>query len=306
MTQLDKPLIVPGNLAILDPRREEFIREEMHIHSWLLQKRSAGTRRNYRREIRSFFTLFPGLLLRETVTSHLVAFLTTRSHLSPAAVNFSKNALSSLFRYCVKVGYLGRSPADALDSITVPRKVAYRSLTLDEVKQIALKTRDFPRRDRLLIRLLFASGMRVREAVELKWEYFRVNEKVVQMIIVGKGQKVRTLNLARSLYEELLTLREQPQHEMSDFVFASQKAPYSHISTTHAWRIVKLAAAAAKLSDKISPHFFRHAHATLALHSGAPISTVQHSLGHASLSTTGIYLDAFPDKTSGEYLPDID
>jgi integrase/recombinase XerD len=305
MAKSEPTYILPQRLAVSDPRQNEYLHEELHIRAWLLQKRSLETKRNYSREIRSFLGMYPELMLKHVSTAHMVAFLSKRSHLSASAQNLSKNVLSSLFRYCVKIGYLDRNPADALDSIRVPQQLAYRSLSEDEVRRLLRAAKSFKKRDYLLIKFLFMTGTRRLEAVSVRWQHFRIDENVAKLIIVGKGQKVRTLNLGLDLYEELISLKKESMHSQ-DYVFTSQEEPYGHLSTTQAWRIVKRAAKLAGLPARISPHFFRHAHATISLSNGVPISTLQHSLGHASLSTTGVYLDAFPTKTSGEYLPDLE
>jgi integrase/recombinase XerD len=77
-----------------------------------------------------------------------------------------------------------------------------------------------------------------------------------------------------------------------------------HLTPVQVHRIVKQAAQRAGLSDRVSAHWLRHAHASHALDRGAPVSLVQATLGHASVATTGRYLHARPNDSSARYLPD--
>jgi site-specific recombinase XerD len=74
------------------------------------------------------------------------------------------------------------------------------------------------------------------------------------------------------------------------------------MSAVNAWKRVKRAARLAGITDPVSPHFLRHSHGAHALRRGADLATVRDTLGHASIATTGRYLHAWPDKSSGDYL----
>lgn len=302
----NSPLIIPKSVSLTHPLRDSYLREELHIQAWLAQKQAKGTKRAYKRIVKSFLLMFPNIFFKDVTTTHLVAFLKTKESQSASSQNLTKSALSSLLRYLVKIDYLKKNPADALDSLRVPTKVAYRSLTLEEVRHfIAVAKQNECLRDYLLIKFLFVTGVRVEEAVQVRWRDFRVDGKKVQIIVTGKRLKVRTLNIPVEFFDQLLSLKEDGRYSSSEYVFVSHKMPYNHLSTTQVWRIVKRIARKAKLSERIAPHFFRHAHAVAALFNGAPISVVQQSLGHTNLSVTGIYLEAFPHQTTGNFLPDV-
>ena len=100
-------------------------------------------------------------------------------------------------------------------------------------------------------------------------------------------------------WRELVALRGDAGAD--DPVFRSQKG--GALSRQQAWQIVKTAAARAGLPENLSPHWLRHAHASHAMDRGAPIALVQATLGHASVQTTGRYLHARPEESSGRYLP---
>ncbi|PWU20162.1 MAG: integrase [Bdellovibrio sp.] len=301
---------------------EDIVKEEIHIQSWLLQKEEKTTRRNYRRIAKTFFNKFPGLSIKKTETAHLVVYLSSLSHLSPSSKRVAKDALSSLYSYCVKINYIEKNPALALDHIVVPDRTAQRILSQEEVERLVTNEKNL--RNKLLFKLFYFSGLRVSELVRLRWQdFFHRQEKgEVQVTVLGKGGKIRSILIPEHIFLELLQLRTKtgkggegnPTDEGSvsaggmgsrgdaEIVFKSSHEPYGELTSLQVWRILKKAAKSAGLSDKASPHWLRHSHATHALENGAPIHIVQKQLGHSSISTTGKYLDARPTDTSSKYL----
>ena len=85
-----------------------------------------------------------------------------------------------------------------------------------------------------------------------------------------------------------------------DFIFRSQKR--DELSQNRVREIVSDATLRAGIKKKVSPHWFRHAHATHSYRAGAPLHVVQKTLGHKFISTTGLYLDSLPEESSGDYL----
>ena len=115
----------------------------------------------------------------------------------------------------------------------------------------------------------------------------------------GKGGKTRAVVLPVGPWQELVSLRSGA--DLDGPVFVSTRTG-GHLSQPQAWRIVRKAARRAGIVLPVSPHWMRHAHASHALDRGAPISLVQATLGHSSISTTGRYLHARPTESSGKYL----
>jgi integrase/recombinase XerD len=295
--------ILAKKISYDDPSYEIFFKEELHIRSWISQKRSLNTQRNYEREIRSFFNQFPGLFIKDISDKHIVLFVLKKRNLSASTQNFAKNVLSSLLQYCVRVRYITFNVAGTLDSIPVANQSGFRALSEHEVEQLIRSTDQMTQRDQVLIKTLFYTGMRVAEVVSLKWGSCSVGETHVQITIKGKGGKIRSILVSKSLWREIEKLRGFKNSRFDSHIFVTEKEPYRGISTTTAWRTVKSAAKLANLSSKVSTHYLRHTHAVLSLRGGAPISVLQQTLGHASLSTTGEYLKAFPTDSSGDFLP---
>jgi integrase/recombinase XerD len=156
-------------------------------------------------------------------------------------------------------------------------------------------------RNRVLLKLLYISGVRVSELCGLKWCDALSHKEGGQITVFGKGGKTRTVLLKPKVWQQLLSLKGEAK--AVDPIFPSGKGGGA-LDVSQVRRIVYAAARRAGLEQKVSPHWMRHAHASHALDRSAPIHLVQATLGHASVSTTGRYLHARPTESSIFYLPD--
>ena len=118
---------------------------------------------------------------------------------------------------------------------------------------------------------------------------------LVQLSILGKGEKPRQVLLPEIVSRSLITLRGD--EGANDPVFASRKGGRLTARAVHG--MVKRTAARAGVNAAISPHWLRHAHGSHAIDEGAPLHEVQATLGHANVSTTSGYLHARPGSSSG-------
>jgi integrase/recombinase XerD len=150
-------------------------------------------------------------------------------------------------------------------------------------------------RDRALLELLYAAGLRVSEALGLDGDDLDLDGASVR--VVGKGDRERVVPVGDVavgwLHRYLATGR--PALAAADRARANRGGPVflsdggRRLGRNHAWHAVKRAAAAAGLGDRVSPHTLRHSYATHLLEGGADLRVVQELLGHASISTTQIY-----------------
>ena len=154
------------------------------------------------------------------------------------------------------------------------------------------------RRNRVLLLLLYAGGLRVSGLCGLRARDAQARDTGGQVTVMGKGNKTRTVLLPQSVWQELKSISWSAGP--ADPIFRSRKG--GPLSTSQALRIVKKAAERVGFRDGVSPHWLRHAHASHALDRGAPIHLVQATLGHSSVATTGRYLHARPEDSSAHYL----
>jgi integrase/recombinase XerD len=208
------------------------------------------------------------------------------------------NVVKSFYSFATKHEYLPRNPTLAVAVPKSENALAERLLTRDEVDRLIAAEQN--PRNQLLLRVIFYSGARVSEAINLQWRHIKPNAEGEQVTLFGKGGETRIVVVPYEIYEALMAEKERRGGKESDYVFPSQKSP--QLSRHQVFRIVKKAARRAGLSWAISTHWLRHDNATIALDHGAPLPLVQRTLGHKSLQTTQKYLHVRPGDSSGLYL----
>jgi integrase/recombinase XerD len=162
--------------------------------------------------------------------------------------------------------------------------------------QVSLLIRAAPsKRNRVLLEVIYAGGLRISEAANLTWSDVIQRDDRVQLSIAGKGGKVRQVLLPDIVSRSLLSLRADAG--ANDSVFASRNGGGLAERTVN--DMVKRAAAKAGIEAPVSPHWLRHAHGSHAIDRGATLPEVQNTLGHDNIATTSGYLHARPDSSSG-------
>lgn len=285
---------------------EEISTSEQLVNLWLHGK-AANTVRTYQREA-LWFLAFVEKSVFEVTLADVQAFATyleKSSGLSASSVARTLSAVKSLLSFGNKIGVLPRNVGAAVKLPALKNTLPMRILPeLNVQLMIALETN---KRNRTILKLLYAAGLRVSELCSLKWCDLQSRTDVAfpgQVIVYGKRNKTRVVALTAGLWQDLMALRSAAL--MDDPVFRSRNKG-GHLTTTQVGRIVKAAAKRipgldSKVASQISPHWLRHAHASHALERGAPIHLVQATLGHASVATTGLYLHAKPSDSSVRFL----
>jgi integrase/recombinase XerD len=166
--------------------------------------------------------------------------------------------------------------------------------------EVSLLIRTAPsKRDRVLLEVIYAGGLRVSETVALTWADVPPRDDRVQLSITGKGGKVRQVLLAEIVSRSLLSLRGDAGD--GDHLFPSRRGG-GKLSERNVNAMVKRAAAKAGINEAVSPLWLRHVHGSLAIDHGASLAEVQNHLGHANNATTSGYLHARPDTSRGLHL----
>jgi integrase/recombinase XerD len=168
-----------------------------------------------------------------------------------------------------------------------------RSLTEEEVEALlaAPQVADpLGHRDRTMLEVLYATGLRVSELVNLKHSQVSLNQGVIR--ILGKGNRERLIPLGEEAMRWLGEFARAPRGEIllerqSDYLFPTRRG--ERMTRQAFWHIIKRYARKANVNKELSPHTLRHAFATHLLNHGADLRVVQMLLGHSDLSTTQIY-----------------
>ncbi len=213
-------------------------------------------------------------------------------------------AVRSFHRFCVEEGLLTADPSGDVGAPRVPQGIP-KALTEAEVDALlGAVPGDGPRpqRDRAILELLYAGGLRISELVGL--DLGDVDLYDGQVRVMGKGSKERVVPLGRSAREAvgdyLTTGRPElvgRQRESALFL----NARGGRLTRQGAWLIVRAAGDRAGLQGRLFPHVLRHSCATHMLDHGADIRVVQELLGHASLSTTQVYTKVSPERLRAVY-----
>lgn len=206
------------------------------------------------------------------------------------------SSVKSLYTFGQKLGYLQFNVAAALKAPKPKNTLAERILSESEVlTMIALTNKE---RDKVLLRLLYASAGRVSEICALTWRDCQPSGDSGQVTLYGKGGETRAVKLSKETWKALRAIRQGAGADAP--VFISQKG--GALDASQVWRIVREAAQRAGIDGNVSPHWFRHSHASHALERGASVALVRDTLGHSSLQVTSRYTHAKPDTSSALHL----
>ncbi len=213
---------------------------------------------------------------------------------APATVARKIAAIKSLFHYLHKNGLIREDPTVHLDSPKVGKPLP-RAISVGDVQRLLNYNRDRAApealRDRAMLELLYATGMRVTELVSLDIEDVDLGAGRVRC--VGRGRRVRVLPVRAAARDAVQLYVERGRN-------ALLRAPSAHgplflnhrgqrLTRQGFWLIIKARARDAGISASITPHTLRHSFAAHRLNEGADLRSLQETLGHASISTTQIY-----------------
>ncbi len=210
------------------------------------------------------------------------------------------SALRTFFRYLVREGHLSGNPAEGLST---PKLNRYLPKTLSVDEAAALMERGYGTtlsdlRDRAIVELFYASGLRVSELTSLDVGSLDLRERLVR--VIGKGRKERILPIGRKSHEALVTYLEARGMPADDEpLFLNARG--GRLTPRSVQRNLKSRLLKAGIIKDISPHALRHSFATHLLDGGADLRAIQELLGHASLSTTQKYTQVSVDQLLSVY-----
>jgi len=256
---------------------------------------SPNTLQSYHLDLKkfTFFLKKEKLSWSSVKEEDLIKFVhhTSRSGLSARSLARIISSLRSFYRFLILDGFLEINPAANLSSPKIWLNLP-KLLSIDEVKQL-INQPDLDKikgkRDRAMLELLYATGLRVSELIQLRLKDINLEEGF--LICRGKGGKERIVPLGRkaeqSIQNYLDTSRPLLLKVATDLLFISSWG--RALTRQGFWKMLKGYAQNAGLEKKISPHVLRHSFATHMLDRGADLRSVQLMLGHSQITTTQIY-----------------
>ena len=264
---------------------------------WLEDGLSKNTLDAYRRDMEMFAiwleTNHPDIDLLNVCQNHLNDYFWARHAQSKAtSANRRLTVLKRFYRLQLRLGHVRTNPCMKLRAAKQPARFP-TSLSETQVEALlGAPDTDKPLglRDRTMIELMYASGLRVSELVDLKLTEVGMNEGVLR--IIGKGEKTRLVPFgeeARGWLEYYIQdARAQILGEkVSDYLFVTARGTF--MTRQMFWTLIKKYAQLSGIHEPLSPHTLRHAFATHLLNHGADLRVVQLLLGHSDISTTQIY-----------------
>lgn len=280
--------------------------DEFIAHCEFERGLAANTVSAYRRDLASWRRfcelegLDPGSVEHANVTTYLERLRAgeppAEKPYQPSSVARMLVSLRSFYRFLAREGYVSQDPTAGVGTPQQGRALP-KALGLREVEQLLAQPTDdlLGRRDRAILEILYSSGLRISELVDLDIDDLDLQDPSV-LIRSGKGSKARRVPMggaAVSALDAYLTLSRPAlataarRNRATAAVFLNARG--GRLSRQGCWKLLKTYAAPVGLERKVSPHTLRHSFATHLLDGGADIRVVQELLGHASLSTTQVY-----------------
>lgn len=266
------------------------------IHLWVNDKSSKLTQKQYTLNIRQFIN-FIGCSLSGVKYEDMQSYLRMleMKRYKPSTIKTKLTSVKSLFSFAYKLGYISENIASLITYKANSQKLSDKLINHDDIKLMVANAKS--KRDKLIIKTLYSLGLRISELINIQWSDFYSEGGFINLTVIGKGNKPRTLLVSNSLYQELLTLKEP----RNNYVF---HAHYRESALTRQSVNIFLNNLQKKLNleIRITPHKFRHTHATNAIKNGCDLSLLQQSLGHSSIKTTEQYLNYRKNEGSTQFI----
>ena len=289
---------MPG--PVLKIRMRE-IRMETYLEGFIqylkdIKKSSKNTILSYQRDLRKFFAYLQEARICDITKvnqTNLNSYMLYMEKENFAASTVSRNiaTLKSYFMYLLKQGVISHDPADQLKAPKTEKKIP-GILTVEEVNLLLSQpggTSNKELRDKAMLELLYATGIRVSELISLTMEdvnlisgYIRVREGSRERVIpLGHAARQALKNYLENAREGMIATEDEP------VLFTNCNG--QPMSRQGFWKVLKQYAKRAGIETDITPHTLRHSFAAHLVENGADLHSVQEMLGHSDVSTTQIY-----------------
>ena len=264
--------------------------------AWAERGLSRNTLASYRYDLRLLarHLLDANCSLEGAQRQDLLGFLAAQAQhgRSPRSLSRYLSGIRQFYQWLLRDGRLRRDPSALIESPKLGRGLP-KALREDQVSAL-LNAPDTSRalglRDRAMLELMYAAGLRVSELVSLELNWLNLNQGVVR--VRGKGGKDRLVPLGEESISWMQKYLREGRPELLKRAQCAQlfvTARKTGLSRQAFWHAIRKHAAAAGISQPVSPHMLRHSFATHLLNHGADLRVVQLLLGHSDLSTTQIY-----------------
>ena len=282
----------------------DLVIEDFSIYLLVDKKYSENTKISYKEDIVKFFNYIkksPDSITDDDVFTYLKYLNDNKTSNKTVARNIS--SLKTFYKYMNITKKINYNP---MDNIELPKigKSLPNVLSLDEINLLLdIDVVDsFSARNKAMLELIYGSGLRVSELVNLKVNDVNLSDQLVRMI--GKGNKERIVPIGDYAYDAisnyLLNYRDSMiKNEICDYLFLNNHG--KNMTRQGFFIIINKLAKEKNIKKELSPHTLRHSFASHLLDNGADLKSIQEMLGHSSLSTTQIYMHVATEKLRKNY-----
>ena len=225
-------------------------------------------------------------------------------NLKPSSISNYLSAYKTFYNYYIKLGKINKNPIDIINSPKLIRHLPC-FLTVDEIdKLLDIEIIDaFSARNKSLLELLYSSGLRISELINLEFKNIDLNECIIR--VMGKGSKERIVPLSDIAIKYLKIYVKDYRHflvknEQNNYIFLNNHG--KSMTRQGVFKMLKKVALTNGIKKDVSPHTLRHSIATHMLENGADLRIIQEFLGHSDIGTTQIYTHLTNEKLKNDYM----
>lgn len=209
--------------------------------------------------------------------------------LSKRSINRKISTLKSFYNFLLKISEINVSPLESISTLKFypEKQVPFSQEEMERLIEV-LEREDIDLLDKLIIEVLYQTGMRRAELCSLLLKNVHLSKN--ELLVIGKGNKERVIPISPKLSQDLKTYQEnyrKPSVKAEEYFFVTQEG--KKVTEKFVYLIVTRYLSMVTLKNKKSPHILRHSFATHLLNNGAEISKVKEIMGHSSLASTQVY-----------------
>ena len=286
---------------------------EKHIQDYILylrdvKKKSKNTELSYARDLKklNIFCAEHGIMSASEVTDEVIADYVSHMNeegMKPTTISRNIASAKAFFGYLMEQGYVNHNPVVATKAPKIEKKIP-EILTMDETaKLLEQPSKDNPKglRDRAMLELLYATGIRVSELISLKVSDLNMKS---EYMVCRDNSKERVIPFGAVAKDAVKTYLKKGrpslvQDESVELLFTNCSG--QPMSRQGFWKLIKGYGKKAGIQSELTPHTLRHSFAAHLVSNGADLHSVQEMLGHSDISTTQIYAQMNHSKLQQEY-----
>lgn len=264
---------------------------------------SNNTIKTYENNIEKLIQFVGNKNILKLRVNDLDKFLISLNGLEASSVSNIISSIKTFYNYYIKLGKIDSNPADLLDMPKLSKKLP-DYLTEEEInKLLDVEVEDaFSARNKALLELLYSSGLRISELVNLELKSIDFDDCIIR--VFGKGSKERIVPMNDYAIEALEDYLDNYRalmikNEINNYVFLNNHGKM--MTRQGVFKMLKKECLLKDIRKNISPHTLRHTFATHLLQNGADLRVIQEILGHSDISTTQIYTHVSNEKLKNDY-----